>query len=267
MELGQRNLPSDTISADRKRWAQELKGLSNNVREMTSWLTTFKKSVELLGSDKDTPALRSKLKASRERLQTMARQNSKGVKELSLASDSISATDRATHGQIVREFHSVIKEFQRAQRVCIEREAMYTPKMAPRQAEQEEEDERSYLLSSSGINREDIQNSLIAQMDAGHNASLIDDRNQGITEIQSQITEVNEIFQDLHVLVSEQGHVFDDIEKHITRTSSKTKEASVQLKQADDSSKKSRNRVCYFALFLVFVLAVLIFVLVLILTK
>eukprot|EP00959_Pyramimonas_sp_CCMP1952_P276050 5770288-Pyramimonas_sp.AAC.1 len=103
------------------------------------------------------------------------------------------------------------------------------------------DDERSYLMSSA-INKADIENSLIAQMEAGYNAALIEDRNQGISEIQSQITEVNEIFQDLHVLVTEQGNVFDDIEKHITRTTSKTKDAHVQLKKADDSSKKSRNR-------------------------
>ena len=133
--------------------------------------------------------------------------------------------------------------------------------------QEEIEDERQYLMTSMpAINKEDIQNSLIAQMEAGHNAALIEDRNQGISEIQSQITEVNEIFQDLHVLVNEQGHVFDDIEKHITRTSTKTKDAQVQLKKADDSSKKSRNRLCYVAGFLVFVLVVLIIVLVLTLT-
>mmetsp|Transcript_2307 Transcript_2307/g.4663 ORF Transcript_2307/g.4663 Transcript_2307/m.4663 type:complete len:265 (-) Transcript_2307:337-1131(-) len=259
-------LPLDNIS-ERKKWAHELKALSSNVREMTSWLSTFKKSVELLGSERDTTTLRSKLKSSRERLQTMARQNSSGVKELSAASNSLSATDRASHAQIVREFHSVIKEFQRAQRVCIEREAMYTAKLPAQQAEEDMDDERSYLMSSaSTLNKEDIENSLIAQMEAGHNTALIEDRNQGISEIQSQITEVNEIFQDLHVLVNEQGHVFDDIEKHITRTSMKTKDAQVQLKKADDSSKKSRNRLCYFAAFLIFVLAVLILVLVLTLT-
>ena len=126
--------PLDNIS-ERKKWAQELKALSNNVREMTSCLSTFKKSVEIIGSEKDTTTLRSKLKTSRERLQSMARQNSTGVKELSSASSTLSATDRATHAQIVREFHSVIKEFQRAQRVCIEREAMYTAKLPARQDE------------------------------------------------------------------------------------------------------------------------------------
>ena len=32
-----------------------------------------------------------------------------------------------SHAKIVRDFHAVIKDFQKAQRVCIEREGMYSP--------------------------------------------------------------------------------------------------------------------------------------------
>ena len=32
-----------------------------------------------------------------------------------------------SHAKIVRDFHAVIKDFQKAQRVCIEREGMYAP--------------------------------------------------------------------------------------------------------------------------------------------
>lgn len=37
------------------------------------------------------------------------------------------------------------------------------------------------------------------------NEAIIDERDQGIQEIQDQIGEVNEIFKDLAVLVHEQG--------------------------------------------------------------
>ena len=58
-----------------------------------------------------------------------------------------------------------------------------------------------------------------------YNNALIEEREAGIAEIQSQIGEVNEIFQDLAVLVNEQGTMIDDIEANIIRTSAKTKEA------------------------------------------
>ena len=44
-------------------------------------------------------------------------------------------------------------------------------------------------------------------MEAGlaHNAALIEERDQGIREISRQIGEVNEMFQDLAVLINDQG--------------------------------------------------------------
>jgi syntaxin 7 len=44
-------------------------------------------------------------------------------------------------------------------------------------------------------------------MEAGmaHNAALIEERDQGIREISRQIVEVNEMFQDLAVLINDQG--------------------------------------------------------------
>ena len=52
---------------------------------------------------------------------------------------------------------------------------------------------------------------------------MIEEREHGIAEIQAQIGEVNEIFQDLAVLVNEQGGMIDDIEANIVRTSARTK--------------------------------------------
>eukprot|EP00967_Tisochrysis_lutea_P149342 scaffold286904_cov18-Tisochrysis_lutea.AAC.1 len=47
----------------------------------------------------------------------------------------------------------------------------------------------------------------LAAMEAGlaHNAALIEERDQGIREISHQIGEVNEMFQDLAVLINDQG--------------------------------------------------------------
>ena len=47
----------------------------------------------------------------------------------------------------------------------------------------------------------------VAAMEAGmvHNAALIEEREQGIREITRQIGEVNEMFQDLAVLINDQG--------------------------------------------------------------
>ena len=88
--------------------------------------------------------------------------------------------------------------------------------------------------------------------------TYLQERQAGINEIQAQINEVNEIFQDLAVLVNEQGEMLDDIEANITRTSHKTREAGHQLKSADDHQRTSRGRLIWVAAFFLVLLAILI---------
>lgn len=49
------------------------------------------------------------------------------------------------------------------------------------------------------------QEVLLLDNEIAFNEAIIDERDQGIEEIQNQIGEVNEIFKDLAVLVHEQG--------------------------------------------------------------
>eukprot|EP00976_Prorocentrum_cordatum_P004876 96040-Prorocentrum_minimum.AAC.2 len=92
-----------------------------------------------------------------------------------------------------------------------------------------------------------------------YNNAMIMEREQGISEIHEQIQEVNEIFQDLAILVNDQGAMLGsqltccilqalstyDIEANIVRTAYKTKDAAQELKKADRSQRRSRNKVCF----------------------
>ena len=60
--------------------------------------------------------------------------------------------------------------------------------------------------------------------------------------------QVNEIFQDLAVLVNEQGTMIDDIEANIIRTSVKTKEAKSELVKADTHQRSARNKLLWLLL-------------------
>merc|ERR1719155_199407 len=75
-----------------------------------------------------------------------------------------------------------------------------------------------------------------------YNDALIEEREQGIVEIQQQIGEVNEIFQDLAVLVNEQGEMIEDIESNIVKTSQQTAAGKKQLKMAEKSQRKLQGK-------------------------
>ena len=69
------------------------------------------------------------------------------------------------------------------------------------------------------------------------NEAMIEEREQGIREVQEQIGQVNEIFKDLAVLVHEQGIVIDDIQSNIEASAGATTQAKVQLAKASKSTK------------------------------
>ncbi|KAH9318369.1 hypothetical protein KI387_020138, partial [Taxus chinensis] len=77
--------------------------------------------------------------------------------------------------------------------------------------------------------------------DVMFNEVIIEERNQGIKEIQQQIGEVNEIFKDLAVLVHDQGVMIDDIDSSIESSYSATVQAKSQLAKASRSQKSNSS--------------------------
>ncbi|KFM27648.1 Syntaxin-22 [Auxenochlorella protothecoides] len=76
------------------------------------------------------------------------------------------------------------------------------------------------------------------------NEALIEERDAAVRAIGGQIGEVHQIFQDLAVLVSDQGAALDDIEANISRAAAHTGEANVQLVQAERSQRAARGSWC-----------------------
>ena len=176
------------------------------------------------------------------------------------------------HKKLVKDLHATLKDFQRAQRACAERESTFLPQKenveSPKQAKSGKK--KGYGATGGNNNGADValsgerggqfyqasqmvdeeqqhapllmehksqgQKEMTAvEIDMRFNDQLIEERERGIAEIQQQIGEVNEIFQDLAVLVNEQGNMIDDIEANIVSTAVRTKEAQKELTKADKS--------------------------------
>lgn len=101
--------------------------------------------------------------------------------------------------------------------------------------------------------------------------ALIEERSQGIKEIEKTVVEVNEIFRDLSTIVAEQGsmigtiYIFilhdllDSIESNIEDAVDNTKVAVEELGQASKHQKKSRTKLCFILLLVVIILAAVVF--------
>lgn len=70
------------------------------------------------------------------------------------------------------------------------------------------------------------------------------EREEGIRRIQSQVSEVNQIFRDLASIVHEQGQQFETIEQQAESSATNTKQAVRELKKAADRQRSQRERLC-----------------------
>jgi len=264
---------------------EEVRALASLIFQLTTHVNSFKRMVDTLGTNKDTVQLRTRLTSSRDSIQKMARETSTGLKELNAHSTDggLSTNVKAYHAKLVKDFHAVLKEFQKAQRTCLDRESMYRP--------HEDEVKKTRVAASSAAARAAMGSEMaeldgsgrsLAQMEnepllqnaptssrqefvqvqheLAYNDALILEREQGIIEIHEQIQEVNDIFQDLAIMVNDQGSMLDDIEANIVRTASKTKDAAAELHKADRSQRRSRNKMCCCLMWLPLVLLIVLLI-------
>ena len=93
---------------------------------------------------------------------------------------------------------------------------------------------------------------------AALNDSIIQEREGGIANIHRTVQEVSEIFQDLALLVDEQGAHIDNIQTNIESAGSQTAKGVQQLAKASRSQKKNRGRLCCCAVTLLIGLVALV---------
>ena len=243
--------------------------VSSLVFRMTTSVNSYKKGIANLGSNKDDHALRASLKTQRESIAQMAKETSFAVKRL-MGTDGGGGEGSAQHARMkcVQDFHAVLKEFQRAQRLAASKSggggAFAGAESASSATATDDVDAE---LAGGGGYRMQEKQSLLQESrrrekehtegEMEFNDALIQERERGILEIQQQIGEVNEIFQDLAVLVNEQGSMIDDIEANIVSTASRTKDAQRELSKADASQKAARNRMLCLVVTIAIVLTIL----------
>ncbi|XP_050235337.1 syntaxin-22-like [Mercurialis annua] len=226
----------------------------------------FRRLVDGIGTAKDTPEHRQKLNNSRQRILQLVKDTSAKLKAVSESDHqaNVNANKKIEDAKLARDFQTTLQEFQKVQQLASERETTYSPSPAAAvasgsgeyDAPRTDHDSHPFLMEQK---RQEV---LLLDNEIVFNEAIIDEREQGIREIQEQIGQVNDIFKDLAVLVHDQGVVIDDIQSNIESSAAATSQAKVQLARAS-KSVKSRNTWCWWLLG-IFLLVVVIVVLILI---
>ncbi|KAI7994823.1 Syntaxin-22 [Camellia lanceoleosa] len=244
--------------------------VASGIFQINTAVSTFQRLVNTLGTPKDTPQLREKLHKTRLHIGQLVKDTSAKLKQASETDHRIdvSASKKITDAKLAKDFQAVLKEFQKAQRLAAERETAYAP-FVPQAAlplsytssevevsSSRSPEQRAVLVESR---RQEV---LLLNNEISFNEAIIEEREQGIQEIQQQIGEVNEIFKDLAVLVHEQGVMIDDIGSNIEGSHAATAQGKSQLVQAAKTQRSNSSLACL--LLVIFGIVIIIVVIVLV---
>ncbi|CAN1256774.1 SYP22 [Linum perenne] len=244
--------------------------VASGIFQINTAVSTFQRLVNTLGTPKDTPELREKLHKTRLHIGQLVKDTSARLKQASDTDhhEGVTQSKKIADAKLAKDFQAVLREFQKAQRLSAERETAYSP-FVPQSNLPSRFNTCVVLQHYATSSREKIltvsfgcrQEVVLLDNEIAFNEAIIEEREQGIHEIQQQIGEVNEIFKDLAVLVHEQGTMIDDIGSHIDNAHAATAQGKQQLVKAAKTQKSNSSLTCL--LLVIFGIVLLIVVIVL----
>ncbi|KAJ0714992.1 putative target SNARE coiled-coil domain, syntaxin domain, syntaxin/epimorphin [Helianthus annuus] len=242
--------------------------IASGIFQINTAVNSFQRLVKTLGTPKDTHELREKLHKSRLHIGQLVKDTSEKLKQASETDHhaEVSVSKKITDAKLAKDFQAALKEFQKAQRLAAERETAYTPAVPqavlPSSYAASEMDigsdrsqEQRVLLMES--RRQEV---LLLDNEIAFNEAIIEERDQGIQEIQNQIGEVNEIFKDLAVLVHEQGAMIDDIGSNVENSHAATAQARSHLAQASKTQRANSSMTCLLLVIVAIVLCIVVII-------
>ncbi|XP_019088668.1 PREDICTED: syntaxin-23-like isoform X2 [Camelina sativa] len=199
------------------------------VFKINTCVSTFHRLVNTLGTPKDTPELRDKLRKTILHIGQLVKDTSAKLKEVSETDHERGVDQRKKIVEVAKDFQAVLNEFQKAQRLAAERETVYAPLVHKSSLPS------SYRASAAYVNAEKDprqqallleskrQELALSDKKIAFNDASIEDREQKIQEVQQKIGEVHEIFKDMGVLVHNKEAIIDvintDIDNYLARAS------------------------------------------------
>ncbi|KAM3194252.1 hypothetical protein ACQJBY_070742 [Aegilops geniculata] len=223
--------------------------VAHGVFQINTKVAALRHLGDALGTPKDTPALRVRLRSTRAEVARLARITSHNLKQAA-AGDEGTEGSTSPCSKLAMDFQAALSELQKVQQriVAAERQVNSCAAAAAaggafaghEQCTGQTQQQRQLL--SRGTEVEELE-------------AVVDERERGIRETEQVITEINEIFRDLYALVEEQAcsvdHVVCDIESAAATTSQAEEEVSALAVETDRSSSSSSSSTKYLLMFVV----------------
>lgn len=229
-------------------------------------VANLQKMVGWLGTSRDAPEMRDKMHEVQESTRKVIRDATAAIKQLGQfdgGNGNESRERRLQQSKLSEDLKTVLQKFQACYQTAVAKERETVAQQRERADTMRDErhhyadDERASLI-------QDEQRRNLAQMDAQieYSSAIIQEREEGIKEIEATMLEVNEVYRDLSTLVVEQGHQLDNIESNMSAVDNAVEAGTAQLTKASHYQKKARNKMCCILIIVVIAAAILTVVLV-----
>ncbi|EFA75608.1 syntaxin 7 [Heterostelium album PN500] len=263
----------------------EYQATTRNIQQITVAVTTLTKLVQQLGTSKDSLEIREKIRSCVESTTHLISAESSKVKTLtSLANKARDPKTKLLYQKLAKEYNNCLQQFKDIAQVATKKERSTPLPQSSQQQQQQQQHQTSsnssqYRNNNNGNgyynnqqqyydeDKEDESQSLmeasrrqqLAQIESEreYQNSIIQEREEGIRQIEQSIVEINEIFMDLSNMVSEQGVMLNTIEYSLESTVMNTQEGVEQIKKASEHQRSARTKMCWLALILFIVAGVL----------
>ncbi|GAA5813349.1 hypothetical protein MFLAVUS_006827 [Mucor flavus] len=253
VSTSQRNRPQQQQDGNESDYKTLTLRVSQQVFHINGNITSIERLVGFLGTARDTPDIRNKLHDVTEGTRELIKDTTADIKVLSQSqtTDPKKTRQRKLEQQkLSKDFQKVLAEFQKIQRISVSKQREYVDKKkattAILQSQVDDDDpvqqEQQQLLQADDTQRRIQIEALDNEIE--YNETLISEREGEIQGIEQGITELNEIFRDLGMLVNEQESGIQSIYGNVLNISQNTKQAADELTTANRHQKKARKNMC-----------------------
>lgn len=244
------------------------RALAAGVFRINTAVAGYKRLVHCVGTPRDAVDLRHNLRKTRLQIRQLVKETSAELDRVRQNNKfrEVNASKNIADAKLTKDYESVLKEFEKAQLLAAEKEKAFPPPIAN---STHQPSNRASELEISSLNpkqasllREANRQVMHMENEIALNEAIIDEREQGIREIQKEIGEVNEIFRDLAQLVTEQGALIGDISSNIEGSHAATAQATSQLSKASSLQRSKSSMTCLMLVIVGIILLIVVFVVV-----
>ncbi|XP_046735551.1 syntaxin-7 [Diprion similis] len=238
--------------------------IGTSILKISQNVLSMQRMVNQLGGSTDSQELRNKLHQIQHYTQQLAKDTSIHLRDLAnLASNAGSNSPGEQRQQKMQreklqdEFTAALNSFQSVQRLAASKEKEMVRKAKANAGITPFGDKKQETLIELQDNRTQRQIQQ-QQLQEEQNLRMLEEHEASIRQLESDISDVNQIFKELGALVHEQGEMVDSIEASVERTEVFVSEGAQQLRQASTYQTKLRKKKCILIVIGAVVLSVLI---------